>query len=408
MDPPRDGVKESIEKCHNAGINVIMITGDSLMTAKAIASQISILTEENGKEIAIEGNKIDKFENSEDFFNVKVFARVSPKHKQTIVERYKDAKKVVAMTGDGVNDALALNIADAGIAMGISGTDVAKEASDMIISDDSFSSIVKGVHQGRGIFANIRSLIFFFICTNLFEGIVQFVLAVILKRPYFLSDDFYYQWIFLSLTLHTLPGFILTFDTISKNVMKETPRNSEEIISKKYLFLLIAYGTFLALAMLVIYFLCIDGAYPLMDRNTELLIPSLEPYYLFTSSTTQLWSGVDLTQAKTLTMLMTTLYFCECALALQIRRPNMSIIKSIKDGNKFMYIIIGVLFLLYLSLLYVPNLQILLATSSFGIQLNFMVLTFWDWLVCFGIAVICCIGPFELVKYISRKRGVFY
>ncbi len=409
MDPPREGVKESIEKCHNAGINVIMITGDSLMTAKAIASQISILSQENGKETVIEGNKIEKLENPEDFFNIKVFARVSPKHKQIIVERYKDAKKIVAMTGDGVNDALALNIADAGIAMGISGTDVAKEASDMIISDDSFSSIVKGIHQGRGIFANIRSLIFFFICTNLFEGVVQFYLSVIKQLPYFLSDEFHYQWVFLSLTLHTLPGLILTFDTISKNVMEEYPRDSEEIISKKYMFLLVVYGIFLALAMLVIYFLCINGTYPVWTRNTEFLIPSLEPYYLFTSSTTQLWSGVDLTEAKTLTMLMTTLYFCECALALQIRRPNMGLIKSIKEeGSKFMYVIIGALFLLYLSLIYVPNLQILLATSSFGIQLNFMVLTLLDWLVCFGVAVICCIGPFELIKYISRKRRIFY
>ncbi len=406
MDPPRDGVKESIEKCHNAGINVIMITGDSLMTAKAIASQIAILSKENGKEIAIEGNKIDKLETPEDFFNIKVFARVSPKHKQTIVERYKDAKKIVAMTGDGVNDALALNIADTGIAMGIAGTDVAKEASDMIISDDSFSSIVTGVHQGRGIFANIRSLVFFFICTNLFEGIVQFFIAVILKLPYFLSDDFYYQWVFLSLTLHTLPGFILTFDTISKDVMKETPRNSEEIISKKYLFLLIAYGTFLALAMLVIYFLYINGDFSDTLRNREL--GNLNPYYLFTSATSHLWSGVNTSQAKTLTMLMTTLYFCECALALQIRRPNMSIIKSIKDGNKFMFIIIGALFIIYLSIMYVPNLQIALATSSFGIQLNFVVLRIEDWVVCFAVAVLCCIGPFEIIKYFSRKRGIFY
>ncbi|MHA2017699.1 MAG: cation-translocating P-type ATPase [Promethearchaeota archaeon] len=407
MDPPRDGVKESIEKCHNAGINVIMITGDSLMTAKAIASQISILSKENGKEMAIEGNKIEKLENSDDFFNIKVFARVTPKHKQIIVERYKAAKKIVAMTGDGVNDALALNMADAGIAMGISGTDVAKEASDMIISDDSFSSIVKGVHQGRGIFANIRSLIFFFICTNLFEGIVQFILAVILQKPYFLSDEFYYQWVYLSLTLHTIPGLILTFDTISKNVMKETPRNSEEIISKKYMFLLVTYGIFLALAMLVVYFLCINGTYPVFKWNTEL--NGLNSYYLFTDATKSLWQGVDLINAKTLTMLMTTLYFCECALALQIRRPNMSLIRSLKEeGNKFMYIIVGVLFLIYLSLMYIPGLQIALATSSFGIQLNFMFLTPWDWLVCIAIAFFCCIGPFELVKYFSRKKGIFY
>ena len=144
LDPPREGVKESVQECYDAGVDVVMITGDSPKTAKAIAKQISIIHDEN-EELVVEGKNIKDIDTFYDFSRVKVFARVSPEHKQDIIERYQDANQVVAMTGDGVNDALALNMADAGIAMGIQGTDVAKEASDMVISDDSFNSIVYGI-----------------------------------------------------------------------------------------------------------------------------------------------------------------------------------------------------------------------------------------------------------------------
>ncbi|MFX0010490.1 MAG: cation-translocating P-type ATPase, partial [Candidatus Hermodarchaeota archaeon] len=200
LDPPREGVKQSVEECHNAGVDVVMITGDSVKTARAIAKQISIIKKED--ETVIEGKEIKQVRSFYDFSRIKVFARVSPEHKQEIIEKYQDANQVVAMTGDGVNDALALNMADAGIAMGIQGTDVSKEAADMVISDDSFNSIVTGIEQGRGIFARIRAVVFFYICINVFEGIVQFILSVILNFPYFLDDAFYNQWIFLSITLH--------------------------------------------------------------------------------------------------------------------------------------------------------------------------------------------------------------
>jgi Ca2+-transporting ATPase len=402
LDPPREGVKESVEQCHNAGVKVIMITGDSPVTAKAIASQISIISNED--EIAIEGKEIKNIKSMKEFNKVKVFARVAPADKQTIVERYQGEERVVAMTGDGVNDALALNMADAGIAMGIQGTDVAKEASDMVISDDSFNSIVKGIHQGRGIFAKIRAVVFFYICINLFEGIVQFILAVILDLPYFLDEEFYFQWIFLAITLHTFPGLILTFDIISDDVMKDKPKDSEEILSKNTIYLMIAFGGLLAISMLITYFITFTGFYPVFSDNYN--FGAFNDGYLYSPETRNLTPNTDLRIAKALTMLMVTLFFCESFLIFQIRRPNKNVIKAFKeDSSKFMYLIIGLLYGIFLALMYVPGVQVFLA--MIGINFMFMYLTAFDWLVCFLISLICIVS-FEIVKYIARRKGITF
>ncbi len=401
LDPPREGVKESVELCNNAGVEVIMITGDSPNTAKAIASQISILSE---GELVIEGNQIKSIKSSKEFNKVRVFARVSPEHKQDIVEKYQEQKKVVAMTGDGVNDALALNMADAGIAMGIQGTDVAKEASDMVISDDSFISIVEGIREGRGIFTRIRAVVFFYICINLFEGIFQFILFAILGFPYFLTEEYIFQWIFLAITLHTFPGLVLTFDTTSKDIMKEKPRDSEEILSKNVIILLLIFGGLLAISMGVVYIICITGLYPVFPLNYEFDI--LNAAYLFTTETMSLTSGIDLNVVKTLTMLMTTLFFSETILVLQIRRPNESLIKSVKEAsNKRMYLILGFLYAVFLLLMYMPGVQVGLA--QIGINFMFMNLTALDWLICFLISLITII-PFELVKFYARKKEIYF
>jgi Ca2+-transporting ATPase len=403
LDPPRDKVKESVKECHNAGVDVIMITGDSVPTARAIAQQISIIDNEN--QLVIEGKDIDKYPSFSEFSKIRCFARVSPEHKQKIIEKYQDANKVVAMTGDGVNDALALNMADAGISMGIQGTDVAKEASDMVISDDSFNSIVTGIESGRGIFSRIRAVVFFYICINVFEGIVQFILAVIIGLPYFLDTEFYLQWIFLSITVHMFPGLILTFDTTSKDVMKHKPRDEEEILSKNTLILLFIFGIFLAISMLVVYFTTITGLYPLFSENMN--FGSFNDLYLYSPTTFPLYSsGVEPMVAKTLTMLMTTIFFCESFLVFQIRRPNKSLIKSIKeDSTKFMYLLIGLLFGVYLALMYIPGFEVALASA--GINFMFMYLTAFDWLICFLISLICIVS-FEVVKYIARKREIFF
>ncbi|MFX1409492.1 MAG: cation-translocating P-type ATPase [Promethearchaeota archaeon] len=406
LDPPREGVKESVKQCHDAGVDVVMITGDSPPTARAIASQIGIIT--NPSEMVLEGSQIKNVKTFSDFNKIKAFARVSPEHKEDIIEKYQDAKKVVAMTGDGVNDALALNMADAGVAMGITGTDVAKEASDMVISDDSFNSIVTGIHQGRGIFARIRALVFFYICINIFEGIVQFILAIIFDLPYFLDEAFYLQWIFLSITLHMFPGLILAFDSTSKDVMKEKPRDSEEILSKNVFILLFIFGILLAISMVLVYFLAMSEIWPVVPENWDLgdaflyssdeLIPNI------------LLDDYSLTEirimAKTLTMLMVTLFFCESFLVFQIRRPNKSLIRSLKeDSNKRMYLIIGLLFAVFLMLMYIPNAQVALAKA--GINFMFMYLTWLDWLICFLVSLIC-IAAFEIIKYVARKINISF
>ncbi|MHA2036689.1 MAG: cation-translocating P-type ATPase [Promethearchaeota archaeon] len=414
LDPPREGVRESVEQCHEAGVEVVMITGDSPSTARAIASQISIITQ--ASETVLEGKDVKNIKSYEAFSKVKVFARVSPEHKEDIVEMYQEQKKVVAMTGDGVNDALALNMADAGVAMGIAGTDVAKEASDMVISDDSFNSIVTGIHEGRGIFARIRAVVIFYICINVFEGVIQFLLAIILNKPYFLDDPFYYQWIFLSITLHIFPGLILTFDITSKDVMKEKPRDSEEILSKNTMVLLFIFGILLAVSMIIVYFITITGLYPVFPENLN--IPGFNDAYLYTSDTEPFWRFVLqdfyptvtdpelLHYGKALTMLMVTLFFCESFLVFQIRRPNKSLIRSlIEDSNRRMYYIIGFLFALFLMLMYIPGVQVTLA--DWGINFMFMYLTGLDWLICFLISLICIVS-FEVVKYIARYYEITF
>ncbi len=403
LDPPRDGVKKSVEQCHAAGVDVVMITGDSPATAKSIAKQISIV--QNDDDVVVEGKDIKKIRSFFDFSRIKVFARVSPEHKQEIIKRYQNADQVVAMTGDGVNDALALNMADAGIAMGIQGTDVAKEASDMVISDDSFTSIVTGIEEGRGIFSRIRAVVFFYIAINVFEGIVQFILSIILGFPYFLDTIYYYQWVFLAITVHMFPGLILTFDTTSKDVMKQKPHNEEEILSKHTMILLFAFGALLSLSMIIVYFTTITEIYPVFPENTKFGV--WDGFYLFSPETLPLLNpGAFLNEVKTLTMLMVTIFFCESFLVFQIRRPNKSLIKSIKeDSTKFMYILIGLLFGVFLVLMYVPGVQVALA--SVGLNFMFMYLTWLDWLVCFLISLICIVS-FEGVKYFARSKGIYF
>ena len=226
IDPPRKGVKEAVLACRRAGIKTVMITGDHITTAKAIAKDLEIL---RGRELAITGQELDKIPDSKlekDIMNYSVFARVTPEHKVRIVKAFQKTGAVVAMTGDGVNDAPALKKSDIGIAMGRKGTDVAKNAADMILNDDNFVTIVDAVKQGRNIFDNIKKAIHFLIATNIGEIVTIFVgLLLGVKSPLLAI-----QLLWVNLVTDSLPAIALGLEPPEKDIMNRPPRDSKKSI----------------------------------------------------------------------------------------------------------------------------------------------------------------------------------
>ena len=226
IDPPREGVKESISTCRKAGIKTVMITGDHITTASAIATELGILRK---GDLSITGQELDKLPKAEFKKNImkySVFARVSPEHKVEIVKAFQGTGAVVAMTGDGVNDAPALKNADIGIAMGQNGTDVAKNAADMVLTDDNFVTIVEAVKYGRTIFNNIRKAIHFLIATNVGEIVTIFLgLLIGMKSPLLAI-----QLLWINLITDSLPAIALGLEKPDKNIMDEKPRNPKKSI----------------------------------------------------------------------------------------------------------------------------------------------------------------------------------
>lgn len=226
IDPPRKGVKEAVLACRRAGIKTVMITGDHITTAKAIAKDLEIL---RGRELAITGQELDKISDSKlekEIMNYSVFARVTPEHKVRIVKAFQKTGAVVAMTGDGVNDAPALKKSDIGIAMGRKGTDVAKNAAEMILNDDNFVTIVDAVKQGRNIFDNIKKAIHFLIATNIGEIVTIFVgLLLGVKSPLLAI-----QLLWVNLVTDSLPAIALGLEPPEKNIMNRPPRDSRKSI----------------------------------------------------------------------------------------------------------------------------------------------------------------------------------
>ncbi|PWX47379.1 calcium-transporting P-type ATPase, PMR1-type [Clostridium perfringens] len=226
IDPPRLEVKDSIKLCKSAGITPVMITGDHKNTAFAIANELGIAEDISQ---AITGHEIDRFkeeEFNEKIINYRVFARVSPEHKVKIVKAFKSHGNIVSMTGDGVNDAPSLKAADIGVAMGITGTDVSKGASDMILTDDNFSTIVSAVEEGRKIYLNIKKSIVFLLSCNLGEILTLFT-AILLNWNSPLQP-IHILWV--NLITDSFPALALGVDKTKEDVMNNPPRNPKESI----------------------------------------------------------------------------------------------------------------------------------------------------------------------------------
>ena len=252
MDPPREESKAAVAECIRAGIRPIMITGDHKSTAAAIAREIGILRD--GTE-AVEGAVIDKMSDEElrDFVpQVSVYARVSPEHKIRIVRAWQQRGNLVAMTGDGVNDAPALKQADIGVAMGITGTEVAKDAAGMVLADDNFATIVKAVKNGRNVYANIKRAVQFLLSGNT-AGILTVLYASLMGLPVPFSAA---HLLFINLLTDSLPAIALGLEPHTDEVMREKPRpRNEDILTKPFLLSVGMEGPVIAAATITAFYL---------------------------------------------------------------------------------------------------------------------------------------------------------
>ena len=356
IDPPREEVKLAVEKCKTAGIKTVMITGDHKTTAIAIARELGIL--EDGQE-AITGSELSKMsddELAERVENIRVYARVAPEHKVRIVKAWQSKGQVVAMTGDGVNDAPALKTADIGCAMGMVGTDVAKEAADVILTDDNFATVVSAVEEGRRIYDNILKAIQFLLSSNVGEVAVLFL--AILLTP-FLASKFgipigliepllpiHILWI--NLVTDSLPALALAFDPANKDVMNRKPIEKDKGIFTKGMTWRIAYqGIMIGLLSLTAFVIGIS-------TKDVPVIEGLSPEQV----------KVEIGQ----TMTFIVLAFSELIHVFNIRNNKESIFKTGIGGNKQLFGAIGISSLLMVVILAIPALRTIFSIPILPVQ----------------------------------------
>jgi Ca2+-transporting ATPase len=257
-DPPRHDVKPAIEQCKSAGIKIVMVTGDHQATARSIAQAVNLV--ENEKMNVIQGSSLERTleltpDKKKEILSTAIFARVSPKQKLNLIDLHQKAGDIVAMTGDGVNDAPALKKADIGIAMGQRGTQVAREAADMVLQDDSLATIVAAVEQGRVIFGNIRRFVYYLLSCNVSEVLVV-GLASMVGAPLPILP---LQILFLNLVTDIFPALALGVGIGEKNVLDRPPRNPEEsIMEKKHWMGVIVYGLIITVSVLCALYIALE------------------------------------------------------------------------------------------------------------------------------------------------------
>ena len=248
IDPPREEVKAAMAECKRAGIRTVMITGDHKNTAVAIARELGFFAEDS---MALTGEELDGWTDEQlgaEVRRIPVYARVSPEHKLRIVRAWRNRGDVVAMTGDGVNDAPAVKEADIGVAMGITGTDVTKEVSDMVVTDDNFASIVAAVEEGRGIYDNIKKFVHYLLSCNAGEILAMFT-ASLVGLPVPLLPI---QILWVNLVTDGLPALALGVDPVDPDIMDKPPRDpAEPVVTRPRAFLMLAQGAFIAVCSLL-------------------------------------------------------------------------------------------------------------------------------------------------------------
>jgi P-type Ca2+ transporter type 2C len=370
IDPPREEVKEAVKTCDRAGIKSVMITGDHKLTAVAISQELGILKQG----LASTGAEIDNF-NDEQFEalveKIEVYARVSPAHKLRVIEALTKKGHVVAMTGDGVNDAPALKKADIGVAMGIAGTDVTKEAADMVLTDDNFASIVAAVEEGRGIFNNIKKYLIYLLSCNL--GEILLMAVVILFGPIFglpagTIPLIAIQLLYVNLATDGLPAIALSIDPPDLDIMSQKPRpRKQTIFTAPVMRYLAGAGIWTALVTLVVFLWAMD-------------------------------SGKDILEAQGVCFL--TLILIEFFNAFNCRSLEYSLFKIGPFGNKWLiWAILGTV-AMTIPIFYVPFLA-----KTFGVH----ALTSLDWIVSIFSASTIFIGVeiYKLIIARIRTKGQF-
>ena len=367
IDPARPEAKEAVQKCKTAGIKPVMITGDHKITAMAIAKDIGILENENE---AISGSELEKMPQEDLEKNVRnysVYARVSPEHKVRIVKAWQSHGEVVAMTGDGVNDAPALKTADIGAAMGIVGTDVAKEAADVVLTDDNFATIVSAVEEGRRIYDNILKAVQYLLSSNIGEIIVLFVATMFgwLAEPLL---PIHILWI--NLVTDSLPALALSVDPAEKNIMNRKARKDKAIFSKGMIWRIIYQGV--------------------MVGGLTLLAFSIGCGFNFASLSDP---AVAITSQ---TMAFAVLGMSELVHALNVRSKKESIFKVGLGTNKMLLLAGFVSLILMLFVLCVPGMQSIFEVAHLSTE-N------WLWVVGLSLAPLVIVEIFKLFKINSLK-----
>ena len=379
IDPARNEVKPALEKAREAGIRTVMITGDFPNTARAIAETIHLLRP--GKKV-MTGAQLDALNDRElksVIEDTDVFARVSPQHKMRIVDALQANDEVVAMTGDGVNDAPAIKRADIGIAMGITGTDVAKETADMVLTDDNYASIVSAVEQGRIIYANIRKFVFFLLSSNIAEIMVIF-LATLAGLPAPLTAI---QLLWLNLITDGAPALALAVERGDPDIMQQKPRaKSEPIINRSMLIGMGVQTVAQTAAVLTAFGLGLSWH---LEAGASVVGNSL--IYLLQHD----WRGVDVQTAET--MAFVTLSLCELFRAYTVRSERASIFQIGVFSNRYMQYAVGLSIVLLLLVCGLPFLQPIFNTHFLSLR---------EWTIVVGLGLIPAIAE-EITKFFLRR-----